>query len=98
MMMAELFAPEFIEIVAAGIVQAGELLIVEGGLTRGPTEVAHRREEILAALPDDDPGIHHGENPVVVGFRFTAAQVGQLRRQRFNLPLASPTGVGPGGD
>ena len=71
---AELLAPELFEIVAPGVVEAGELLVIERGLAGGAAEVAHRCEEVLAVLFDDDAGVDKRKYAVVVRFSARAAR------------------------
>lgn len=76
---AELLAPEFLQIVAPGVVETGELPVNEYGLAGRPTVVAHGGEQILAALLDDHSRIDEGENSVVFFVGFGTAQAAQFR-------------------
>src|ERR1700722_10731722 len=64
--MAELLAPELVEIVAPRVVEAWKLLVIGRRLACRTAEVAHRCEYIDTVLLDDQAGIYHLENAVVV--------------------------------
>src|ERR1700679_3753009 len=76
---AELLAPEFLQIVAPGVVETGELPVNECGLAGGATVVARGGEQILRPLLDDPSRIDEGENSVVFYVGFGTAQSAQFR-------------------
>ena len=83
----ELALPESFEVVAAGVVAAGELLVVEGGLAGGTALVAHQAHDALAVLDDHDRGVGAGVDAVVLGYGVGALQVGELVPRPADLLL-----------
>ena len=63
---------------AAYVVAARELLVVEDGLAGGPAQVAHQAHDALAVLDDHNRGEGARVDAVVLGQGFDTLQVGQL--------------------
>ena len=77
---SELLAPEFLQIVAPGVVEAREFPIIKRGLPRLSTVVPHRRQQILSVPYNDDSGINKREDSIVFLVRFCSAQLAELSR------------------
>jgi hypothetical protein len=65
----ELALPEALEVVAAGVVGAGVLRVVEGGLAGGTAAISHWLEHSLAILRHDDVAIVRREDPRITWLR-----------------------------
>ncbi len=75
---AELALPEPFEVVAAGVVAAGELLVVEGRLADRTALEAHQAHDALAVLGDHDRSVGAGVDAIVLRQGLGALQVGEL--------------------
>src|ERR1700743_1392203 len=95
---AELAVPKLLEIVTARVVEAGKLPVVDGRHAGRAAVITHRRQYVLAVLPDDDAGVDKGKYPIVVRNGVAAPQVRELRGERRDLAggnayiLARPLG------
>ncbi len=90
MRVPELAAPEALQVVAACVVESGELLIGEGSLARLAQMVASQRQDVLAIAFQNDRRVRHWEDPMIVLVRLRALEQRDAFERRIDLRGRNP--------
>ena len=83
--MAELAAPEALEVVAARVVESGKLLIGERGFAFLPQMIAGERDHVASVSLQNDRRVRHREDPMVVLVRLSSGQQRDALEGRIDL-------------
>ena len=89
-METELLAPEFLRVVASGVIESRKLAVNECGFAGGAAGVTHGGQQVLAVFFDDHSRIDEGEDAVVFFAWLGAAQVAELAGEDFDLGGRNP--------